>query len=314
MTTSTASRALLRAYRRSQNPALRARRRSSLVGWVFVTPSLLGLIIFMGLPMAAGLIISFCAWDMLTPARWAGLDNYTTMIRDPLVWKSLVNTLYFAAIAIPGTLVVSLGLALATNRVGRIFKAYRLFFFIPVLCSTVAVSLMWKWLYNDEFGILNWVLGRFGLGPVGWLTNPTIAMISLAISAIWKSMGYYMVIFLAGLQAIPKPLYESARLDGAGAWRQFWSITLPLLSPTTFFVLIMSVIGSFQVFDQVYVMTEGGPGNSTLVLNYYLWQNAFEYFKVGYASALAYGLFLLIFVVTLLQVKFLNKRVVYDMA
>lgn len=292
----------------------RSRLRTSLTGWTFVLPSLVGFVVFMGIPMVVGLILSFCSWDMLTSAQWVGLDNYRQLIDDPLVWRSLRNTLYFAALTIPGTILVSLGLALATNGVGALFKTYRVFFFIPVLCSMVAVSLLWKWVYNEQFGILNWVLGKVGIGPVGWLNDPALSMISVSVAAIWKHMGYYMVLFLAGLQAIPGHLYEAARIDGASRWRQFWNITLPLLSPTLFFVLIMSVIGSFQVFDQIYVMTQGGPGDSTLVLNYYLWQNAFQYFKMGYASSLAYGLFFLILVVTMLQVKFLNKRVVYDVS
>ncbi len=289
------------------------RLRLDLTGWAFVTPNVVGFVVFVGIPMVAGLVISFSQWDMLTSPKWIGISNYIRMVQDPLMWLSLRNTLYYAVLTIPGTIIVSLALAIAVNRVGLMFKTYRLFFFIPVVSSTVAISLMWKWVYNDQFGLLNWLLGLFGLPQVGWLTNPAISMISVAIVAIWKSMGYYMVLFLAGLQGIPAHLYEAARIDGAGAWRQFWNITLPLLSPTMFFVLIISVIGSFQVFDQVYVMTQGGPGNSTLVYNYYLWQNAFQYFKMGYASALAYGLFVLIFVVTLIQVKVLNKRVVYDL-
>jgi multiple sugar transport system permease protein len=262
--------------------------------------------------LVAGLFISFTNWDMLSSPRIVGLSNYVQLVQDPFVWLSLKNTLYYSALTIPGIIITSLALALAVNRAVFVSKVYRTMFFIPVVSSMVAVALMWKWVYNEQFGLLNWLLSQLGLSGLGWLSDPSLAMLSVALVAVWKSMGYYMVLFLAGLQGIPEHLYEAATIDGAGPWRRFWSITLPLLSPTMFFVVIISVIGSFQVFDQVYVMTQGGPGNSTLVFNYYLYQNAFEFFRMGYASALAYVLFALIFVVTLLQVKFINKRVHYE--
>jgi multiple sugar transport system permease protein len=277
-----------------------------------VLPSALGLLVFLAGPLIAGLFISFTNWDMLSPPTFVGLSNYLQLFRDPFVWLSLKNTLYYSALTIPGIIVTSLALALAVNRAVFVSKVYRTVFFIPVVSSMVAVALMWKWVYNEQFGLLNWLLSRVGLPELGWLSDPRLSMLSVALVAIWKSMGYYMVLFLAGLQGIPEHLYEAATIDGAGPWRRFWNITLPLLSPTMFFVLIISVIGSFQVFDQVYVMTQGGPGNSTLVFNYYLYQNAFEFFRMGYASALAYVLFALIFVITLLQVKLVSKRVHYD--
>lgn len=286
--------------------------RTDLVGWAFVAPSLLGLLVFLAGPLVAGLFISFTNWDMLSPPRLVGLSNYVQLFQDPFVWLSLKNTLYYSVLTIPGIIVVSLALALAVNRAVFVSKLYRTMFFIPVVSSMVAVALMWKWVYNEQFGLLNWLLSRLGLPELGWLSDPRLSMLSVALVAVWKSMGYYMVLFLAGLQGIPEHLYEAATIDGAGSWRRFWSITLPLLSPTLFFVMIISVIGSFQVFDQVYVMTQGGPGNSTLVFNYYLYQNAFEFFRMGYASALAYVLFALIFIITLLQVKFISKRVHYE--
>lgn len=291
---------------------LSSQLRTDLAGWAFVLPSALGLLVFLAGPLIAGLFISFTNWDMLSPPTFVGLSNYLQLFRDPFVWLSLKNTLYYSALTIPGIIVTSLALALAVNRAVFVSKVYRTVFFIPVVSSMVAVALMWKWVYNEQFGLLNWLLSRVGLPELGWLSDPRLSMLSVALVAIWKSMGYYMVLFLAGLQGIPEHLYEAATIDGAGPWRRFWNITLPLLSPTMFFVLIISVIGSFQVFDQVYVMTQGGPGNSTLVFNYYLYQNAFEFFRMGYASALAYVLFALIFVITLLQVKLVSKRVHYD--
>jgi len=277
-----------------------------------VAPSTVALVVFVGIPIVAGLIISFTSWDMLTAPAFVGIDNYVDLVRDPLMWRSLLNTVYYAVLTIPGSMVIGLALALAVNRAGWAFKAYRTLFFIPVVSSAVAVSLMWKWVYNDDFGLFNWILRSVGLPAVGWLSDPNLALPSVAIVAIWKTMGYNMVFFLAGLQGIPAQLYEASAMDGAGWWARLWHITLPMLSPTTLFIAVVSVIGSFQVFDQVFVMTQGGPGNATIVYNYYLWQNAFQYFHMGYASALAYILFLLISIVTIFQVKIFNRRVVYD--
>ena len=290
----------------------RARVRANLAGWAFVAPSTVALVVFVGIPIVAGLIISFTSWDMLTAPAFVGIDNYVDLVRDPLMWRSLLNTVYYAVLTIPGSMVIGLALALAVNRAGWAFKAYRTLFFIPVVSSAVAVSLMWKWVYNDDFGLFNWILRSVGLPAVGWLSDPNLALPSVAIVAIWKTMGYNMVFFLAGLQGIPAQLYEASAMDGAGWWARLWHITLPMLSPTTLFIAVVSVIGSFQVFDQVFVMTQGGPGNATIVYNYYLWQNAFQYFHMGYASALAYILFLLISIVTIFQVKIFNRRVVYD--
>lgn len=283
-----------------------------IAGWLFIAPNLIGLLVFVAGPVIAGFAISFTEWNLLSPPKFVGLHQYSVMLRDPLVWKSLKNTLFYSLLTIPGGMVVSLLLALGVNRALFSAKIYRTLYFIPVVTSAVAVALMWKWIFNQQFGLLNYLLSLMGFGKVGWLTDPHIALVSIAIVSIWKSMGYYMVLFLAGLQGIPGNYYEAAAIDGAGSWRRFRDITIPLLSPTLFFVLIISGIGSFQVFDQVYVMTEGGPGNSTLVFNYYLYQNAFQYFRMGYASALAYTLFALIFVITMLQIKFLSRRVQYD--
>jgi len=286
--------------------------RGSLIVAALLAPNLLGFLVFHAGPIVAGFAISFTHWDMLSSPTWAGLDNYSRLVRDDLMWLSLRNTLLFCLITIPGGMAVSLALALAVKQSIHLGTVYRSLFFLPVVTSTIAVALIWKSIFNTDFGLLNWLLDLVGVSPVGWLSDSRWAMVSVGIVAIWKSMGYNMVILLAGLHAVPQHLYEAASIDGAGAWRRFVNVTLPMLSPTLFFVLVISVIGSFQVFDQVYVLTDGGPGNATLVYNYYLYQNAFEFFRMGYASALAYALFALIFLITLLQVKFLNKRVQYD--
>ena len=183
-----------------------ARRREALLGWLFISPTMLGVIVFLGIPVVAGVVISLTEWNMLSPAKFIGLRNYRNLLHDPLMWTSLKNTFYYAALSIPGTMIVALGLALAVNRAGAMFKAYRLFFFIPVVSPAVGVSLVWKWIYSDQFGFINQMLGKVGLPAVGWLSNPSLAMVSVAIVAIWRNMGYAMVIFLAGLQGIPQHL------------------------------------------------------------------------------------------------------------
>ncbi len=289
-----------------------ASRRSTLVGIALLAPTLLGFLVFQVGPMLAGFAISFTYWDMLSDPRWAGLDNYTRLVQDDLMWLSLRNTLLFCVITIPGGITVALALALAVKQSLRLGTLYRGLLFLPVVTSTIAVAMIWKTIFSTDYGLLNWLLDLIGIAPVGWLSDSRWAMVSVGLVSIWKTMGYNMVILLAGLFAVPQHLYEAASLDGAGRWRRFINVTLPMLSPTLFFVLIISVIGSFQVFDQVYVLTDGGPGNATLVYNYYLYQNAFEFFQMGYASALAYALFFLIFVISLFQMKFLNSRVQYD--
>jgi ABC-type sugar transport system permease subunit len=190
-------------------------------------------------------------------------------------------------------------------------KFLRTAFFTPVITSSVAAAVIWRWIYEPNFGLLNYCLSWFGIPSVNWLNDPTAAMFALILMGVWKTLGVNMILFSAGLQGIPEHYYEAAELDGAGKWSKFWNITLPLLSPTTFFILVMSVIGSFQVFDIVYVLTSGGPLGTTKVLVFYLYENAFKFFEMGYASAVAYLLFALIFVLTLLQIKYLRGRVHY---
>lgn len=283
-------------------------------GYLFLLPNFIGFFLFTAGPIIAGLVLSFFSWDLLSPPQFIGIKNYISLIKeDPLFWLSLKNTLWYSILSIPSGVACSLCLALALNRGIRGVVVYRALFFIPVVSSIIAVALVWKWFYNAEFGVLNYLIGLIGIPPQRWLNDPNLAMISVAIMSVWKGMGYNMVIFLAGLQGIPVHLYESAELDGASSFRKFWHITLPLLTPSLFFVSVMATIGSFQVFDQVFVMTQGGPGNATLVYNYYLYQNAFQYFKMGYASSMAYVLLLIMFVVTLLQVKYLGKKVYYEL-
>lgn len=289
------------------------RKDDSLTAFLFLAPSLVGFIVFMVFPVVGGFILSFTDWDMLSAPRYAGLSNYKTLITDPLFFTSLKNTLVFSLIEIGGGIPISLGLALLVNSKRRGIEIFRTIFFIPVVVSSVAASLVWKWIFQPDYGVLNTLLKFLHLKPLLWLGDPSTALLSVAIVSIWMGMGYNMVLFLAGLKGIPAHLHEAAQIDGANAMQRFWHITLPLLTPTLFFVLVMGIINSFQVFGQVFVMTENaGPGNSTLVYVYYLWQNAFCWFKMGYASALAYVLFVIIFIVTLIQMKFLGQRVTYE--
>jgi multiple sugar transport system permease protein len=290
-------------------------KKEWLIALVFLAPSLLGFLVFIFAPVMGGFFLSFTEWDMLTPPKWIGLNNYITIFKaDPLFWLSLKNTLLYSAMVILLGIPISLGLALAVNSKLKGINFFRTIYFIPVVVSTVAAGLVWKWILQPDLGPVNTLLRLLGIKSISWLGDPKTALLSVAIVAIWLGMGYNMVILLAGLKGIPSHLYEAAAMDGAVGIQQFWYITLPLLTPSLFFVLVMSIIGSFQVFSQVFVMTtNAGPGNATLVYVYYLWENAFRWFKMGYASALAYILFLLIMAVTFIQLKFMGGRVTYEL-
>ncbi len=273
--------------------------------WAFVLllPNLLGFLVFTVFPVVASFVLSFSEWDLLSPMKFVGADNYVKLVSDETFWKVLWNTFYFTLGTVPVGIALALLLAVALNKKIRGVKLFRAMYFLPVISSTVAVAIVWQWMYNPHFGLLNYILSVFGIeGPL-WLTSTTWAMPAVIITSIWKGLGFNMLLFLAGLQGIDAQFYEAAKIDGANSVRQFLHITIPLLSPTTFFVTVMCIISSFQVFDQIHVMTQGGPARSTSVLVHYLYQNAFQYFKMGYASAIAYILFIIVFVVTMLQFK-----------
>ena len=291
------------------------KRREWLAAAIFLAPNMIGLTVFIVIPVIAGFVISFTEWDMLSAPEFIGFDNYVELLTDDrFFWLTLKNTLVYSLFVIPGSIVISLLLALALNTHIRGVGIYRTIYFLPFVSSTIAISLVWKWIMHPDFGILNGFLGLFGVPRLGWLQDRNMALFSVAIVAIWHSAGYNMTIFLAGLKGIPKTYYEAAEIDGATYWQRFWRITFPLLTPTLFFVLVISLIGSFQVFNLVYIMTDGGPGSSTQVYVYYLWENGFSYFRMGYASAMAYILFLIMLVITLFQVRLLGSRVNYDIA
>lgn len=286
--------------------------RTTLVGYAFISPALFGFVVFLLGPVVVSLLMGFAEWDLLTSPRWVGVGNYTALFKDEIFLISLKNTLFWVVYYVPASIVLSLGLALAMNLPLRGIGVFRAVFYIPVISPLLAVALLFVWLYNPDFGLINFVLSKIGLPPLGWLTDERMALPSIAIMAVWKNVGWNMVIFLAALQNIPRHLYEAAIVDGANSIQRFWKITLPLLTPATFFIVVISLIGAFQVFGEVYIMTNGGPGYATHTLAYYLWVNAFRYNQMGYASAIAVIMFLLILLATLLQFRFAGSRVNYD--
>lgn len=282
--------------------------------WLFLAPSLLLFTVFVALPVLAALGISFTDWDLFTAAHFAGFQNYADLIlRDALFHKVLLNTVLYVIGTVPVQMALALGVALLLNRGVWGETALRVIYFLPVVSSTVAVALVWSWIFNSNFGVLNALLNALGVqNPPVWLGNSGTALIALIIVAIWQGLGYSMVLFLAGLQNIPQEVYEAGALDGAVGWRQTLHLTLPLLSPTTFFVTIVSLIGSFQVFDLAFVMTKGGPANATNTLVYYVYQNAFEFYRMGYGSAAAMILFAIILAITLAQYRLQRRWVHYE--
>ncbi len=282
--------------------------------WLFLAPCLLGLIVFTYLPVLASLGLSFSYWNLLGTPRWVGLENYTTVLSDPLFWKSFGTTCWFVLGSGVLELVLSLMLAVWLNRAVRGQTFFRTAYFLPFITPMVSVALVWGWLYDPSYGLINWVLQQAHLigKPIPWLYDPHTALWAVIILRVWKDIGYNMVIFLAGLQAVPLSLYESAHLDGASAWRMFWRITLPMITPTLFFVGMMTLINGFQAFDSVYLLTQGGPEHSTELLVYWMFKNAFEFYKIGPASAIAYILFVVILVLTLMQWQLRKRWVLYE--
>lgn len=279
--------------------------------YFFILPVVIGVVVVTGGAIVASFVLGFTKWDLVTSPEWIGLGNYREAFSSDLFAKVLGNTFLYVLLSAPLSVACSLGLALIVNRRIRGITIFRTLYFFPVVTSMVAVAVVWSWLYNPEFGLVNYLLGEiFGIDGPRWLLSTSWAMPAIALMSIWKGIGYNMLIFLAGLQAIPQTLHEAAMIDGAGPWRRFTAVTLPMLSPTTFFVFVITLIGSFQIFEQTYTMTQGGPASSTLTLSYFIFQNAFQYFRMGYATAMAYILFAVTLVVTIAQFR-LQKRWVF---
>jgi multiple sugar transport system permease protein len=282
-------------------------------GWLYASPWIIGLIIFTLLPMIASLVISLTDWNLLTPPTWVGLGNYKQMLfGDPLVWSSLWITTKYALISVPLNLVVSLFLAMLLNSKVRGVSVWRAVYYLPTVVPGVAVALVWQWLFNTDFGAINAVLhSLFGIKGPNWLLDTRWIMPSFVFMSLWH-VGAATVINLAGLQAIPESYYEAARLDGAGPWPLLRHITVPMLSPVLFFNLVMGMIAALQTFTQALVMTGGGPDNKSLFFMLYLYSNAFQWFKMGYASALAWLLFAYILILTLIVFRWSKAWVYYE--
>ncbi len=291
----------------------RRRVRQNLEGWLFIAPVVVGVLTFYFVPILVSLYTSFTNSDGLTRPDWVGLFNYERLItRDQFFRRSLVNTLFYVAGHIPLTLGLALGLALLCNRKVRGVTWFRTAFFIPVVTNVVAVSLVWSFFFSPRGGIMNWFLSLFGIAGPSWLTDTRWAMPAVIIVSVWFGVGYPMVILLAGLQGIPEIFYDAAKVDGTTAWGRFRYVTLPLLTPSLFFLTITQFISSFQVFGIIYVLTGGGPARATSVYIYYLYQNAFQNSRMGYASAMAWILFVIIALITLVQWKLQKRWVFYE--
>jgi ABC-type sugar transport system permease subunit len=285
------------------------RLRELIAGWGLLTPALVIIGLFTLIPIAFSLWLSFYRWDMMRPNRsFIDIKNYERLFADDAFWNALKNTLLYAVGTVPATIVLAFAAALLLNRKIRGRAFFRTAFFAPVVTSTVALSFVWSWIYHPEVGLLNGLLDAVGMNRVGFLRDPDLAIWSISAMSVWKNVGYIMVLFLAGLQQIPTDLYGAARVDGASSWQVTRDVTIPMLKPTLFFVIVISTIDAMQVFTQIDVMTQGGPAKSTEVLVYYLYFRAFRSFEMGYASAIAWALFLIIIVLTYIQSRLVQRE------
>jgi len=264
----------------------------------FLAPTLIGLAVLSAGPILATLAISLTKWDLLTAPTFTGLDNYAALLTDDRFLKALRNTFFYTIVSVPLGLAIALGLAVALNQAFRGIAWIRTAYFLPVVTSTIAIALVWQWIYSADSGLLNQVTGFFGIPAQKWLSNPTLAMPSIIAMSIWQGLGVNIIIFLAGLQAIPSEVLDAASVDGAAAWARFRRITVPLLTPAIFFTGVLSLIGSFQVFDQVFVLAKPKPTDATITVVYFIYESGFKFFKMGYASAASWILFIIVAVFT----------------
>jgi multiple sugar transport system permease protein len=288
------------------------RKSQARIAALFIAPSFIPLVAFLLLPMLAAVTLSFSEWDLLTPPSWVGIANYVELFKAPSFWETLRHSLLFIIGYLPLVYLLGLLAALALNNKFRGSTFLRAAYFLPVITSWVIVSLLWKWILNPEGGVVNSFLSIFGINGPGWWTSASWAMPSIILASVWKDLGYVMLILLAGLQSIPPEYQEAASIDGASKSQILRSITLPLLTPATFFVIIVSLINNFQVFEQIYLMTDGGPEGATSVLVQQIVKNAFDYGRMGYASAMSMVLFAIILAITLIQLKLQKKWVNYE--
>jgi len=291
----------------------RRRWRDDLTGWAFAAPFMILYVVFLAFPILAAFGLSFTSFglkDLSNPigATFVGVDNYVALLGDETFWQSLFNTFYFVVIGVPLTLAIGLVIATALNRgISRFRTAFRVGYYLPVITSIVAIAVVWRFLLNPDVGLINMMLAGVGVTGPAWLADPVFAMPSIIAMAVWRNLGFAMIVFLAGLQAIPSSLYEAAAIDGAGSRQSFRFITLPMLRPTILFMTVITTIGYLQLFEEPFVMTGGGPLDSTLSVTMYMYQQGFTFFHQGYASAIAYVLFVIVAFIAFLQFKFLRS-------
>ncbi|MFZ5825189.1 MAG: carbohydrate ABC transporter permease [Bacillota bacterium] len=285
----------------------------SSLAYVYLLPTLLVLGTFNIYPVIRAFIISLYDWRLRTQ-EFIGFANYKELVADPLFWKAVKNTMIFVIGTVPIEIVLALGVALLLNRPLRGRALYRLAFFVPYVTTVVAIAMVWLWIYHDQWGLLNYILGWFGISPQQWLLDPKWTMMTIIIMSIWKSLGYTVVIFLAGLQNMDRELYNAAKVDGANDRQVFWHVTWPLLTPTTFFVSITSIIGAFKVFTEIFVLYGGKPGPMRVATTivFYIYEKAWDDYRMGYASAAAWALFFMVLAVTIFQLWYARKRVHYS--
>jgi multiple sugar transport system permease protein len=288
--------------------------RKQWTAYLFLAPVFLLFSIFTVFSVGYAFWLSFHEWNILEPAKpFVGLDNYRRLLEDERFGEATLNTLYYTAASVPLTMIIGLAVALLLNNRIRGRGLFRTMFYLPVVTPLVIASIIWKWVYNGDYGLLNYYLMKINIidEPLLWLSDPNLAMPSVIITSIWKGVGFAMVVYLAGLQSIPEDYYDAAKIDGAAGWRRLKDITIPLLTSTTLFLLVISVLGSFQVFTQIYIMTNGGPLGKTRTIVWYIYTTGFRDYNMGYAAALAFALFAIMLVFTLIQFRFLRNEVEY---
>jgi multiple sugar transport system permease protein len=283
--------------------------RAKLLPYLLVSPYLVFVSVFVVFPVLFCLFLTFHKWNIIAPMQFAGTDNYSRLFQDRLFWKAIGNTLKFLLLHIPLQLILSLSLAWLLNQKIRAVPFFRASFFMPVIVSGVVVTILWQQLLGYDTGLINKLLMTIGFNKVGWLVDPDVAIYSIAVMATWKNVGLYVILFLIGLQTVPPQYYEAAELDGASKWQQFYHITLPMINPTIFMVVILSTIGGFSLFIEPYIMTGGGPLNTTLSAVLYIYKQAFQYYNMGYSATLGFFYAIMIMTVVVLQKKFIEKEV-----
>ncbi len=282
--------------------------RKDILPYLLVSPYLIFVTVFVMFPVLFCFFLTFHKWNIISPMHFIGVDNYARLFHDRLFWKAIGNTLKFLLLHIPLQLVVSLFLAQLLNQKIKAISFFRASFFLPVIVSGVVVTILWQQLFGFDSGIFNRMLSAIGLPKIGWLVNPDVAIYSIAVMATWKNVGLYVILFLVGLQTVPPQYYEAAKLEGATRWQQFYHITLPMINPTIFLVVVLSTIGGFSLFIEPYIMTGGGPLNQTLSAVLYIYKQAFQYYNMGYSATLGFFYAIMIMTVVVLQKKFIEKE------